>query len=147
MNSVPSLGDILQAAINGTDPKEYVRQQQTMNSAHALADFLKTLPDSVNTFQLLNTITKFVGDEVATEALRSMMGIRRENGSYFLQQLSGFSRPDKISTIRIVRNITNTSLRDAKDFVEGTACLKLSADQIRRINSEVREFGYRVAYG
>lgn len=147
MDTSMGLGDILQAALAEHDPQAFHQRRQTLISADALAAFLKTLPDSVNTFKLLSTITEFVGEEMATETLRSLMGIRRENGRYVLQPLGSHINTQKIAAIRAVRENTNAGLREAKNFVEGEEYLVLTADAVRKIESEVYALGFRVVNG
>ena len=125
------------------DPLEPQMDPELMRAAACGAEFLRSLPENVDPFQMLKLMGGYLGDEMATEILRYLMDPHREvyNSTYRCRELGPIATGKKISAIKEIRAHTGCGLKEAKDFVEGQA-MKMDPSTVRDLNRDLYHIGF-----
>jgi len=113
-------------------------------SAEHLAVFLKSLPEDVDNFKLLNIIADFVGADLGIETMRVLLGAPRSTGKYILMPMNSRAGLEKIPVIKAIREVLGSGLKEAKDCAEGTVGLSMTSAEVFRLNQAANQLGYQV---
>lgn len=145
-----NLGDILQSALD-SDQKTTVadeieaaaHREEIRRAAVTGAEFFKNLPRSVDAMGLLKVIDEFIGGEMGTEILRTLMGTPSMPVKYRVIEIPNFrGNTNKINAIKETRAVLNLGLKEAKDFVEGTIKLEMSGMEANELGPNLHAHGY-----
>lgn len=119
----------------------------TTKAARAGVEFLKALPSDVDCFSVLTTLNDSIGDEIATEILRQLLGVEDSDETCTYEVVPIKNKvviEQKINAIKTVRQWSGVGLREAKDFVEGTSTMKLNETVASSMEHELCEFGFEL---
>lgn len=120
-----------------------IQQHELYTAAKAGAHFLRSLPESVDHYEVLKVIGDALGDELSTEILRSVLGVSSQYSGKF-QVIQASTRVEKISAIKEVRAVLGYGLREAKDFVEGTITARLNPEEATQLERCFPGFGFKL---
>lgn len=112
-----------------------MEKDRLVDAAVCGAQFLRSLPEEVDPYSVLKSMGEALGDELVSEIMREILNPHRSNMKY-IGKADPNGHTKIIEAIKQTRAIIGCSLKEAKDFIEGTQPLEMTADAAQRLNRE-----------